>query len=85
MSDMRELTPIGCRIAGSKERRPVFLGPMSVLEIDGNCPPKIGEEVEEVIWSYLHPDERMQRERLGVVPIRSTVRGGPRRSPSSSS
>jgi phosphoribulokinase len=42
-------------------------GPMSVLEIDGNCPAEVGEELEHVIWSYLHPDDRMQWERIGVV------------------
>jgi phosphoribulokinase len=42
-------------------------GPMSVLDIDGNCPATLGEEIEDVIWSYLHPDDRMQRERIGVV------------------
>ena len=42
-------------------------GPMSVLDIDGNCPPDLGEEIEDVIWSYLRPDDRMQWERIGVV------------------
>ena len=40
---------------------------MSVLDIDGNCPPDLGEELEDVIWSYLRPDDRMQRERIGMV------------------
>ena len=40
---------------------------MSVLDIDGNCPPDLGEELEDVIWSYLRPDDRMQWERIGVV------------------
>jgi phosphoribulokinase len=42
-------------------------GPISVLEIDGDCPPDLGEELEDVIWSYLRPDDRMQWERIGVV------------------
>lgn len=42
-------------------------GPMSVLEIDGDCSPAIGEELEEALWSSLHPDERLQRDRIGVV------------------
>jgi phosphoribulokinase len=42
-------------------------GPMSVLDIDGNCPPALGEEIEDMIWSYLRPDDRMQRERIGMV------------------
>lgn len=42
-------------------------GPMSVLEIDGNCPPDLGGELEEALWSTLHPDERLQRDRIGVV------------------
>jgi hypothetical protein len=40
---------------------------MSVLEIDGDCPPDVGAELEEVIWSRLHPDDRLQRDRIGVV------------------
>jgi len=42
-------------------------GPMSVLEIDGNCPPTIGAELEEALWSSLHPDEQVQWERIGMV------------------
>ncbi len=42
-------------------------GPMSVLDIQGNCPPDLGEEIEDVMWSYLRPDDRMQRERIGIV------------------
>ncbi len=40
-------------------------GPMSVLDIDGDCPPDVGAELEAVIWSYLHPDDRLQRDRIG--------------------
>ena len=42
-------------------------GPMSVLDIDGDCPPDLGAELEEALWSSLHPDERLQRDRIGVV------------------
>jgi phosphoribulokinase len=42
-------------------------GPISLLDIDGDCPPDLGEEIEDVIWSYLRPDDRMQWERIGVV------------------
>jgi phosphoribulokinase len=42
-------------------------GPMSVLEIDGNCPPEVGAELEDALWSTLHPDERLQRDRIGMV------------------
>ena len=42
-------------------------GPLSVLDIDGNCPPDLGEELEDVIWSYVRPDDRMQWERIGMV------------------
>jgi phosphoribulokinase len=42
-------------------------GPMSVLEIDGDCPADVGAEIEQVIWSRLHPDDRLQRDRIGVV------------------
>lgn len=42
-------------------------GPMSVLDIDGNCPPDVGAEIEDVVWSYLHPDDRLRRERIGIV------------------
>ena len=31
---------------------------MSVIEIDGNCPADVGAELEDVLWSSLHPDER---------------------------
>jgi phosphoribulokinase len=42
-------------------------GPVSVLDVDGDCPPSIGEELEEALWSTLRPDERLQRNRIGVV------------------
>ena len=42
-------------------------GPMSVLDIDGNCPPEVGAELEDALWSTLHPDERLQRDRIGIV------------------
>lgn len=42
-------------------------GPMSVLDVDGNCPPDLGAEIEDVIWSYLHPDHRLQRDGIGAV------------------
>ncbi len=42
-------------------------GPMSVLDIDGNCPPAVGAELEEALWASLHPDERLQRDQIGVV------------------
>lgn len=42
-------------------------GPMSVLEIRSDCPPEVGAELEEVIWSRLRPDDRLQRDRIGVV------------------
>ncbi len=52
-------------------------GPMSVLDIDGDCPADIGAEIEEVIWSYLHPDAGLQRDRLGAY---RHPEGGERRS-----
>lgn len=42
-------------------------GPISVLEIDGNCPAEVGSELEEALWGSLRPDERLQRDRIGVV------------------
>ncbi|MBI3649113.1 MAG: phosphoribulokinase [Actinobacteria bacterium] len=42
-------------------------GPMSVLEVDGTCPSEVGAEIEGVVWSYLHPDHRLQRDRIGIV------------------
>jgi phosphoribulokinase len=54
-------------------------GPMSVLDIDGDCPPGLGAEIEDVLWSALHPDDRLQRERIGMV---RTAGQGERRSES---
>jgi len=42
-------------------------GPMSVLEIDGDCPPDVGAELEAALWSSLHPQERLHRDRIGIV------------------
>jgi len=42
-------------------------GPMSLLDIDGDCPPELGGEIEDVLWSSLHPDDRLQRGRIGMV------------------
>ena len=44
-------------------------GPMSVLEIDGDCPPALGAEIEQVLWTSLRPDDRLQRDRIGVVRV----------------
>lgn len=51
-------------------------GPMSVLDIDGDCPPEVGAEIEDVVWSYLRPDDRLNRDRIGMVrsPERGVVR-----------
>jgi len=57
----RGLEPIRWSLA--TDRR----GPMSVLDVDGNCPPDLGAEIEEVVWSYLHPDHRLHRNRIGAV------------------
>ena len=57
----RGLDPI--RWSTGTDRR----GPMSTLDIDGNCPPEVGSELEDMLWSYLHPDDRLQRERIGMV------------------
>ncbi len=42
-------------------------GPMSVLEIDGNCPPEVGAELQGALWTSLRPDERLQPDRIGTV------------------
>jgi phosphoribulokinase len=42
-------------------------GPASVLDIDGDCPPALGAEIEDVLWASLHPDDRLQRDRIGMV------------------
>lgn len=70
----RGLEPI--RWSTGTDRR----GPVSTLEIDGNCPPELGSELEAVIWSYLHPDDRLQRDRIGIVRRPGDQRTGPRRS-----
>jgi phosphoribulokinase len=57
----RGLEPIRWSLA--TDRR----GPMSVLDVDGHCPPEVGAEIEDVVWSYLHPDHRLQRDRIGMV------------------
>jgi phosphoribulokinase len=57
----RGLEPIRWSLA--TDRR----GPMSVLDVDGECPPEVGADIEEVVWSYLHPDHGLQRDRLGIV------------------
>ena len=67
----RGLDPIRWSLA--TDRR----GPMSVLDVDGDCPPEVGSEIEEVVWSYLHPDHRLQRDRIGVV---TRAHGGAERS-----
>jgi phosphoribulokinase len=42
-------------------------GPLSVLDIDGDCPSDLGEEIEDVLWTTIHPDEPLHWERIGVV------------------
>jgi phosphoribulokinase len=42
-------------------------GPLSVLDIDGDCPPDLGEEIEDVLWSTIHADEPLNWERIGIV------------------
>jgi phosphoribulokinase len=39
--------------------------PAEILEIDGDCPPGVGGEVEEIVWRTMHPDSRLAREQLG--------------------
>jgi phosphoribulokinase len=70
----RGLEPI--RWSTGTDRR----GPMSTLEIDGNCPAALGSELEEVIWSYLHPDDRLQRDRIGIVRHPGDQKAGQKRS-----
>jgi phosphoribulokinase len=57
----RGLEPI--RWSTRKDRR----GPVSVLDVDGNCPSGLGSELEDVLWSTLRPDDRLQRDRIGVL------------------
>lgn len=42
-------------------------GPVSSLDIDGHCPPALGAEIEDVLWASLRPDDRLQRDQIGVV------------------
>jgi phosphoribulokinase len=42
-------------------------GPKSVLAIRSDCPPEVGAELEDVIWSRLRPDDRLQRDLIGIV------------------
>jgi phosphoribulokinase len=42
-------------------------GPMSVLDIDGDCPADLGAELEAALWASMRPDDRLQRDRIGVV------------------
>ena len=51
------------RWASRTDRR----GPMSILDIDGDCPPDLGAELEEALWSSMRPDDRLQRDRIGVI------------------
>ena len=44
-------------------------GPISVLDIDGDCPPELGAEIEDAVWSSMRPDDRLQRDRIGIVRI----------------
>jgi phosphoribulokinase len=59
----REAVPV--RWSTRTDRR----GPMSVVDIDGECPASVGAELEEALWSSLRPDERLQRDRIGVVRV----------------
>ncbi len=36
-----------------------------ILEIDGDCPPDVGADVEEAIWHRMRPDDSLSRERIG--------------------
>jgi phosphoribulokinase len=57
----RDVEPV--RWSTRNDRR----GPLSVLDIDGDCPPDVGAELEDAVWSTLHPDERLRRDRIGIV------------------
>jgi phosphoribulokinase len=48
-------------------------GPVSVLGVDGDCPPGLGAEIEGVLWSALRPDDRLQRDRIGIVRVPGQV------------
>lgn len=39
--------------------------PAEILEIDGDCPPELGADVEESIWHRMRPDDSLRRERVG--------------------
>ncbi len=39
--------------------------PAEILEIDGDCPPRVGRDVEEEIWHRMRPDDSLRRERIG--------------------
>ena len=57
----REVEPV--RWSTRTDRR----GPMSVLDIDGDCPPDLGAELEEALWTSLHRNEQVRWERIGMV------------------
>jgi len=42
-------------------------GPMSLLEIDGDCPREVGVEREDALWTALHPDEQLEWDGIGIV------------------
>jgi phosphoribulokinase len=70
---LRELVG-SMRPRGSGRRGPVRWstrtdrrGPMSVLDVDDDCPADVGAELEDVIWAALTPDDRMRWERIGIV------------------
>jgi phosphoribulokinase len=63
-------------LLGAGERAPIRWetrtdgrGPLSVLDIDGDCPRSLGEEIEDVLWASLRPDARLQRDLIGIVRI----------------
>jgi hypothetical protein len=36
-----------------------------ILEIDGDCPPELGADIEDSIWHRMRPDDSLRRERVG--------------------
>ena len=61
--------------------RPIRLGldrdlgkAAEIMEIDGDCPAEIGQEVEEIIWRRMNVDDRLRRERIGVFTDGATER-----------